>query len=116
MRREREQVARHGARSELAFGARRQYPATLAMAWKFSSGAGGSRALEAKQSLLRCFSRKRCGCFPRKKPVQLLSRVSWELKEKIGRPGVSSSSVDVDKFGGHWIVAEPDELVEPAGS
>ena len=89
---------------------------TLAMAWKFSSGAGGSRALEAKQSLLRCFSRKRCGCFPRKKPVQLLSRVSWELKEKIGRPGVSSSSVDVDKFGGHWIVAEPDELVEPAGS
>ena len=48
--------------------------------------------------------------------MQLLSRVSWELKEKIGRPGVSSSSVDVDKFGGHWIVAEPDELVEPAGS
>jgi hypothetical protein len=39
------QVTRHGARSELAFGAGRQQLIIFAMAWKFS-----------------CFSGKRCRC------------------------------------------------------
>ena len=56
MRREREQVARHGARSELAFGARRQYLVSYSCnGVEIQLSGGGSRALEAKQSLMLLF-------------------------------------------------------------